>query len=443
MALNNPVAMSLVETIAVIKFDKHNENALNALNKGKLIKLSRTDKDGRTYLSATLPELTGFTFEEYDGDLEDVRSRIPKPLRTNRLDGESIQLGLIQGSSLENSCGMMFITRIDNDEFAVFVESQFEYLNKTYEPKKYDPTSLSLPDSIVKRATTIIRSVEYERFDSISVNECRSLTLELEEIIDGKATNELRKKAITTKRKLEAALKTILSRKRNAVMGSAFKELHRNVLIENLKEFITNHHGNDVLSRLEQEALHAATQRFGIDTNKTKALFERNRDIESELSNVRREMSSMDEADILNDYFDGTYPPKVSIFRCKKCGGFSKLSFNQQIKVNKKQALVKCTECDNVVHGQRTGPSAIYAWNLENITSNRLKSLSAFSLNKLKKEEALSRLKRFRVYHELKVKELKLMSVNMTTEQKKLLNQTKGLNTSFGDFITYANKLIS
>jgi hypothetical protein len=105
--------------------------------------------------------------------------------------------------------------------------------------------------------------------------------------------------------------------------------------------------------------------------------------------------------------------------------------------------LVKCTECDNVVHGQRTGPSAIYAWNLENITSNRLKSLSAFSLNKLKKEEALSRLKRFRVYHELKVKELKLMSVNMTTEQKKLLNQTKGLNTSFGDFITYANKLIS
>jgi hypothetical protein len=337
----------------------------------------------------------------------------------------------------------MFITLHGNDEFSVFVEQEFEYLNKTYEPRRYDPTSLSLPDSIVKRATKVIHLVEDERFDSLSVNECRSLTFELEEIIDGKATNELRQKAVITKRKLEASLKKIISRKRSSVMGAAFKELHRNILIDNLKAFITKEHGSDILSNLEQEALHSATQRFGIDTNKTKALFERNRDIESELANIRLEMANISETDILNDYFNGTYPPKVNIFRCKKCGGFSKLAFSQQTKSNKKQAMVNCTQCDNVVYGQRTGPSAIYAWNLENITSQGLKTLSAFSLNKLDRNSALERLKRFRVYQELKVKELKLMSVNMTSEQKKLLNQVKGLNTSFGDFITYANHLIS
>ena len=443
MNIFNPVLMDKMNSIAAIKFDKHDNEVVNSLKIGGVFEVTRQDDGGNVFLSCTAPDGVGFDFIEFDGDYEDVRSRIATPWRTLRENGESIIIGLNQDKSFLSSCGMIFISYLGDNEFVVFAEPCFSYLNKVYMPPRYTATSLSLPDNIVKRAKAIVDKVHQGDFHNLSVNECRAITFELEEIIKGKATNELRSHAQRIKSQLEKAIQEIIKRKRKSLASASFDELRRKILIQQLSDCVRDKLGDDVLSKIESESLRLATKKFGIDKSKAIHLVQNIDDVELQLLSIKEKMSRVDENGSLDEYFSQNYPPRVNIFRCADCDGYSNLKFKDQTKAKKKKAFVECSSCGKVVEGGKSGPSAIYAWNLANIRRNSIGSLSHFSLSSLSREEALKEISRFERYRALMSEHLKLTAQTLPAEKRKVLNQLKGLNSALGDYLAYAKSLLN
>lgn len=436
----NPAEMISRNDVFAFKFNRKSKSHLSALASG-CIKFTRQDKDGAVHVLTHCPD-DNFTLERFDGDYDDASSRTKTYFITNRKDGESIILSLQDEFDQQLESNSIFISYLGNDRFIVFAEQPFEFVNKTYTPPTYDATSLELPDRIVAEADIIAYKVRNNQLGTLSVNDCRGITYELDTIISGTATNQLRQKAIKLKRTLESAIVKIGKRHGKNRLAQQFKDIRSTALIEELKAFIITHHGHDALDKIERQSLQKANEKFSNEFDNAEDVFSYESGTEHQIKAIQKKLSDSPVSDVAHSFVQESMPPKIPLSRCSECNSKVRLNIMPQIARGKKKHEVKCPTCNNRVEGGRIGAEAVYAWNLANDKKQTYRDIKEFGISLLSPELAQSRVEDLRKYQSLKSTEIALRMKVASKKEMQELKKLKGKNTVLLLLVNYLSELL-
>lgn len=437
----NPAEMTSRNDVFAFKFNRKSKSHLSALAKG-CIKFTRLDKNGAVHVLTQCPD-DNFTLERFDGDYDDASSRTKTYFITNRKDGESIILSLQEDFDQQLESNAIFISYLGNDRFIVFAEQPFEFVNKTYTPPTYDATSLELPDRIVAEADNIAYKVRNNQLGTLSVNDCRGVTYELDSIISGTATNQLRQKAIKLKRTLESAVLKIGKKQGKNRLAQQFKDIRATALIEELKAFVITHHGHDVIDRIERQSLQKANEKFSAEVDNAEDVFSYESGTEHQIKSIQKKLSDSPVSDVAHSFVQESMPPKIPLSRCSECNSKVRLNIMPQVARGKKKHEVKCTTCKNRVEGGRIGAEAVYAWNLANDKKQTYRDIKEFGMSLLSPELAQSRVEDLRKYQSLKSTEIALRMKVASKKEMQELKKLKGKNTVLLLLVNYLSELLN
>tara|TARA_B100000953_G_scaffold299896_1_gene301649 strand:+ start:2184 stop:3488 length:1305 start_codon:yes stop_codon:yes gene_type:complete len=426
--------------IFAFKFNRKNKTHLSALTDGS-IKFTRQDKNNSVRIITQCPD-DSFSLEKFSGDYDDATSRTKNYFITNRKDGESIILSLETDIDTVLESDFIFISYLGDDRFIVFAEHPFEFVNKTYTPPSYDATSLELPEKIIAQADKISQKLSNQQFGSVSVNDCRGITYELDSIINGTATNQLREKAVKLKRKLESSIIEIGKKQGKNKLSLRFKEIRTNTLIEQLKEFVIANHGKAAFDDIERSSLRAANDKIKRDYEFADDVFSYEKGTEHQILSLQNKLQELTVSSMANDFLGNVMPPKVPISKCSQCGGRARLAVMPQISKGKKKHEVKCQNCDNRTEGGRIGAEAVYAWNLANDKNLTYRDVKEFGLSLLAPDEARERVEALRRYQSLKQQEIALRLKIASQKEMQELKKVKGKNTVLLLLLNYLSEIL-
>jgi hypothetical protein len=436
----SPVEMLSRNDIFAFKFSRKNNAHLVALTDG-FIRFTRQDKGNTVRVITQCPD-DSFSLDKFNGDYDDATSRTKNYFITNRKDGESIIISLESDFEKNLESDSIFISYLGDDRFIVFAEQPFEFVNKTYTPPTYDATSLELPVKIVAQADKIAHKISNQQFGSLSVNDCRGITYELDSIINGTATNQLREKAIKLKRKLESAILEIGKKQGKNKLSLRFKEIRTNTLIEQLKDFVIANHGESVYDGIERSSLRAANDKIKEDYIHAEDVFSYEKGTEHQIVSLQAKLNESSVSSMAKDFLNEVMPPKVPISRCSLCGSRARLAVMPQVSKGKKKHEVKCQNCSNRTEGGRIGAEAVYAWNLANDKNLTYVDIKEFGLSLLAPSEALERVNALRRYQSLKQQEIALRMKVASQKEMQELKKVKGKNTVLLLLINYLTEIL-
>lgn len=435
-----PAEMNNRDDIFAFKFNRKNSAHLSALTNG-VIKFTRQDND-RTVQVITQCPADSFSLEKFDGDYDDASSRTKNYFITNRKDGESIILSLEDDFDQILESNSIFISYLGDDRFIVFAEQPFEFVNKTYTPPSYDATSLDLPEKIITQADRIAHQLNNQQYGGLSVNDCRGITYELDFIINGTATNQLRDKAIKLKRKLELSILEIGKKQGKNKLSLRFKEIRTNTLIEQLKDFVITNHGKAAYDDIERNSLRTANDKIKSDYQDAEDVFSYEKGTEHQILSLQNKLHELSISPMANDFLGNVMPPKVPISNCSICGGRARLAVMPQISRGKKKHEVKCQNCDNRTEGGRIGAEAVYAWNLANGKNLTYLDVKEFGLSLLSPNDAQERVNELRRFQSLKQQEIALRMKVAGQKEFQELKKVKGKNTVLLLLINYLTEIL-
>lgn len=348
-------------TIVALSFNRKNEDTLNAL-KSLPITVVRRDTDQGITLFFETGNNALFSVNETNLDFDQIRGRTGTLLRTQRKDGEKIILQYTSEDK-EMESDELFFYYAGNDEITMMSESHFKVINKVYSASTYNPTDIRLDESLHDEIANI-NSIDSKGFYSKQkAVRYRHVIFQLDEIIRGKATNELRNEALLIKRDLEAEVQSIRTLKNKMHISKAFQDEVAKIRYELMASFIEKNHGKVTLSKIESNSIKLATDLLKANSDVIGEAISETEKLKTELAIIDRTLDTLRYVNEFTKFINRGLPPKIALMNCAKCG--SKPRLNTLVTDTKagKASEVAC-KCGHAVKGGRIAVEAITKWNI-------------------------------------------------------------------------------
>jgi hypothetical protein len=408
--------------MVALNYERKSEAFVKCLSDGLSITLTRNDVDGETQMHVKSPDSFNLHIEVSELDIDEARTQAQSQWRTTRTNGEQIIIEGLGDASLLTAKAI-YVCKLKDDDFLVMADNCFEYINKIYSPFKYNASSLSVPNSVLDESERLIDVFKNGKGGKGAINRIRELVYNLEEIIHGKATDQLRYEATDIKKDMENTINKFREEKRKLSNQSLFKERLREKIIESLKDFIREHHGHATLSKIESEALRRTTEDSKISSVDAKEGFNTIKGFESEMIKIEQELETNRFKENIDNYLTLGIPPKVLITHCSRCGSKARFAKIEGISTKQKKHKVTCMNCSETVIGGRIGIDAIIKWNTVHKKNIKPQSLDVLGVLNTSDDAAIDVLR----YVEGKMRWYSLVRQAKGNSALKVHNKEKGM----------------
>lgn len=352
------------DTCLQISFNRKECHVITAMqNEG--VSFKHVNQDNQTYIKVSFSHDSGLNAtlnHELDFDLMNSRTR--NHLRTVRKPNESIILKLNDDFDQFES-DSIYLCYSGKDEFMLFAEQCFRYINKVYAPKISNVTDISLPVAFSQSLFRLRDDVNKHGYNRVYANRYRALIYKLEEILSDEASNPLRADAEDKLRILKSELRKL--RELNSVthQSKLFQDKVKTYQDAALREFIALHHGTAVLQDIENSCVARVKRELSFSSKSIEAVQEHLNDNGSELGRLDTMLSSLIYGMEFQTFISQEKPPTLPIVRCNQCESvpmLKKVSVSQR----SRDKFVVCCKCGNQSEETKRGHEAVVNWNIRN-----------------------------------------------------------------------------
>lgn len=356
------------DTCLQITFHRREGGAINALrNEG--VSFKHISQEGQSYIEVSFADDSGLSATlNHDLDFDLMNSRTRNHLRTVRRPNESIILKLSESFDQFES-DSIYLCYSGEDEFMLFAEQCFRYINKVYAPKISNITDLSLPEAFSHSLFRLRDDVNQYGYNRVYANRYRTLIYKLEEILSDEASNPLRADAEDKLRILKSELRKL--RELNSVthQSKLFQDKVKSYQDAALREFIVLHHGTAVLQDIENSCVTRVKRELSFSSESIEAAQEHLNDNGNELGRLDTMLSSLSYGVEFKTFISKEKPPTLPIERCSQCNSVPILRKTSISQRSRDMFIVSC-KCGNQSEKAKRGHEAVVNWNLSNNASS-------------------------------------------------------------------------
>ena len=356
------------DTCLQITFHRRDCRAINALqNEG--VSFKHINQEGQSYIEVSFAHDSGLSATlNHDLDFDLMNSRTRNHLRTVRKPNESIILKL-NDSFDQFESDSIYICYSGEDEFMLFAEQCFRYINKVYAPKISNITDLSLPEGFSHSLFRLRDEVNQYGYNRVYANRYRALIYKLEEILSGEASNPLRADAEDKLRILKSELRKLRELSSVTHQSKLFQDKVKAYQNAAVREFIVLHHGISVLQDIDASCVARVEQEQSSSCESAKALQLNLEDNGNELGRIDTILWTLSNVTELQTFISMEKPPTLPIERCLQCKSVPLLKKTSIPQRSRDMFVVSC-KCGNQSEETKRGHEAVVNWNITNNASS-------------------------------------------------------------------------
>lgn len=425
MHTTNTFTIKPHDTVIAIKFDRNDQSVSQLLKQNIAFQITRRGTNDNVQLSIEIPSDTLFSIIEYEGDLDELRSRTKTYWRTSKNVGESIFIGVDELPDNTES-NYLFIVSLGGNKLAVFAEPHFKFRNDLQLPNNYKHSTTNLPDEITTEAERLLRLDTSTCYDKLSLNRLRKVTFELDDILNMVGTKAIYAKARQLKYDLEIKIKELKQLKTKNNLSKEFSHDYQSNLIKSLSDFIIANHGADTLNSITGTVLRETTDSF--KNSPLDDVLERRESYEVELKKLQNEFNGNPLATTITNFMTQPNPPRFKISNCIKCHSKASISVIEPVGNKSKRHSISCTQCCNTVEAGRIGTEAILMWNQLNNSKIKISDYDILGIENLSDDAIRIKLKEANLLLTAKSREINLLQQINPTDNKSKYNKLRGMN---------------